>query len=221
MSPPPARAVTRTRLVYRSGVVVRRSTTSMPSTRALIGDAGATFANAFVNNPRCCPSRATLLTGQYSHNHGVLTNGPPGGGWWRLRGTDDWLPGWLKDAGYRTAHVGKFLNGYGRDDPLEVPPGWDEWYTLADGGTCKYYGYTLNENGALTTYHKTTTGHGNYQTDVFTQRAVDYIARRAADAAPFFLAVDYLAPHDEANLTATDPVPAPMEATWPLSTRSG
>jgi arylsulfatase A-like enzyme len=84
-----------------------RSMRAMPRTRALIGDAGATFTNAFVNNPRCCPSRATFLTGQYSHNHGVLTNGPPGGGWPRLRGTSNWLPTWLRQAGYRTVQVGK------------------------------------------------------------------------------------------------------------------
>jgi arylsulfatase A-like enzyme len=175
-----------------------RSMRAMPSTRALIGHAGATFANAFVNNPRCCPSRATLLTGQYSHNHGVLTNGPPGGGWWRLRGTDDWLPGWLKDAGYRTAHVGKFLNGYGRDDPLEVPPGWDEWYAPVDPTTYRYLGQTLNENGSLRS-------SGGYATDETARRATEIVRRLAPAAQPFLLSVAFLAPHTGTPRELGDP----------------
>ena len=105
-----------------------------------------------MNNPRCCPSRATFLTGQYSHNHGVLTNGPPLGGWGRLQGTSNWLPTWLQAAGYRTVHVGKFLNNYGLWNPYEVPAGWDEWYAMVDPTTYRYYGYTMNENGALRAY---------------------------------------------------------------------
>src|SRR5918999_2469309 len=94
-------------VVFMTDDQTARSMHAMPRTSALLGGAGATFANSFVSNPRCCPSRATFLTGQYSHNHGVLTNGPPGGGWPRLRGTSNWLPTWLRQAGYRTVQVGK------------------------------------------------------------------------------------------------------------------
>ncbi len=171
-----------------------RSMRALPRTRALIGDRGARFANSFVSNPRCCPSRATFLTGQYSHNNGVLTNGPPIGGWQRLRGTSNWLPNWLQAAGYRTVHTGKFLNHYGLDDPTEVPPGWDEWYGTIDPTTYRYYGYTVNENGTLRTYGR---DHDPryYSTDFAARRSVGIVERLAPAAQPFFLSVAFLAPH--------------------------
>ena len=181
-----------------------RSMHAMPRTRTLIGDAGATFTNSFVSNPRCCPSRATFLTGQYSHNHGVLTNGPPSGGWQRLRGTSNWLPTWLRRAGYRTVHVGKFLNGYGRDFPAEVPAGWDEWYATVDPTTYRYYAYRLNENGVLRTY-----GRGRdpewYSTDFIARRSAEIVERLAGQAQPFFLSVAFLAPHTGSPRELGDP----------------
>jgi N-acetylglucosamine-6-sulfatase len=181
-----------------------RSMRAMPRTRSLIGDAGVTFTNSFVSNPRCCPSRATLLTGQYSHNHGVLTNGPPRGGWERLRGTSNWLPTWLRRAGYRTVHVGKFLNGYGRDDPAEVPAGWDEWYATVDPTTYRYYAYKLNENGTLRTY-----GRGRdpqwYSTDFIARRSAEIVARLGGSTQPFFLSVAFLAPHTGSPRELGDP----------------
>lgn len=179
-----------------------RSMRAMPRTRALIGDRGATFANSFVSNPRCCPSRATFLTGQYSHNNGVLTNGPPIGGWQRLRGTSNWLPTWLQSAGYRTVHTGKFLNHYGVDDPTEVPPGWDEWYGTIDPTTYRYYNYTVNENGVPRTY-------GNdprwYSTDFTARRSAGIVERLAPSDQPFFLSVAFLAPHTGGPQEPGDP----------------
>jgi hypothetical protein len=124
----------------------------MPKTRALIGDRGTTFTRSFANYALCCPSRATLYTRQYAHNHGVLSNGPPSGGYTRLD-KSNWLPGWLQAAGYRTMHVGKFLNGYGvLSPPTEVPPGFNDWHGTVDPTTYRFYGYTVNENGTLRTY---------------------------------------------------------------------
>ena len=82
--------------------------------KALIADQGTTFDNSFVNYSLCCPSRATFLTGQYVHNHGVLGNAPPNGGFARfqaLHGNNN-LAVWLQEAGYYTAMIGKYLNGY-------------------------------------------------------------------------------------------------------------
>ncbi|NLT06710.1 MAG: sulfatase, partial [Solirubrobacterales bacterium] len=180
-----------------------RSMWAMPRTRALIGDRGATFANAFVTNPRCCPSRATFLTGQYSHNHGVLTNGPPAGGWGRLRGTVNWLPTWLRDAGYRTVHVGKFLNHYGKWAPREVPAGWDEWYATVDPTTYRYYNYTVNENGELRRYGR---DPRHYSTDFMTARSTAIVERLAPRPEPFFLSVNYLAPHTGGPWEPGDPI---------------
>ena len=83
----------------------------MPNVKTLLADRGVTFDNSFVSYSLCCPSRATYLTGQYAHNHGVLHNNPPFGGFIQLDSTNT-LPVWLQGAGYRTMHVGRYLNGY-------------------------------------------------------------------------------------------------------------
>jgi arylsulfatase A-like enzyme len=191
-----------------------RSMRAMPRTRALIGGAGATFVNSFVNNPRCCPSRATFLTGQYSHNHGVLTNGPPLGGWGRLQGTSNWLPSWLQRAGYRTAHIGKFLNNYGSVDPYEVPLGWDEWYATVDPTTYRYFGYTVNENGALRTYGRDEDPQW-YSTDFASRRSAEIVERLAPSPQPFFLSVAFLAPHTGAPRETGDPLSVGTPAVAP------
>lgn len=164
----------------------------MPQVRRSLMREGATFENSFVSYPLCCPSRATLLTGQYAHNHGVLSNAPPAGGYQALDGAQT-LPVWLRRAGYTTALVGKYLNGYGRERPREVPPGWSEWYASVDPTTYRYFGYTLNENGRLVRYGRRPE---QYDTDVFADLAVDVVRRRAREAAPFFLWVSFLAPHE-------------------------
>ena len=88
----------------------------LPAVRRLIVRPGAWFTRSFASFPLCCPSRATFLTGQYAHNHGVLDNRPPRGGYYKLD-SDETLPVWLQRAGYETAHVGKYLNGYGTRRP--------------------------------------------------------------------------------------------------------
>ena len=95
----------------------------MPNTRRLIGGQGVTFSKSYVSYPVCCPSRATYLSGQYAHNHGVLGLYPPRGGYGRF---DRWnsLPVWMQDDGYVTDHIGKYMNGYGSQVPDDVPPGW-------------------------------------------------------------------------------------------------
>jgi arylsulfatase A-like enzyme len=165
---------------------------AMPAVRSLVVRPGAYFTRSYASFPLCCPSRATFLTGQYAHNHGVLDNRPPRGGYRALDGAET-LPVWLQRAGYETAHVGKYLNGYGVLRPREVPPGWDEWQGSVDLSTYSYRGYTLNENGRLV-------NPGRYQTDELTRRAVRFVRR--ADA-PFFLSVAYLAPHE----ALTGPLP--------------
>jgi arylsulfatase A-like enzyme len=163
----------------------------MSSTRELLGERGATFRNSYVNWPVCCPSRATLLTGQYSHNHGVLGNSPPEGGF-QAFDNDHTTALWLKARGYRTAHVGKFLNGYGNGEGADpVPPGWDEWHTT-DGRGQAVYEYPLNENGTLVEYGSEVE---DFKQDVFTDRAVELIDEYVGAGAPLYLQVDYTAPH--------------------------
>ncbi len=164
----------------------------MPQTEAALGERGATFTQFFDNYSLCCPSRSTFLTGQYAHNHGVLGNSPPLGGFDKLDSTNT-LPVWLQRAGYYTGLIGKYLNGYEAhrtDDPPLVPPGYSEWQGTTK--TYSYYNWEMNENGVLVPYGD---DPEDYDSDVFTAKAVDFIERRAPAAQPFFLWLTYLAPH--------------------------
>lgn len=190
----------------------------MPKTRELIGDEGATFLNHYVNWPLCCPSRATMQTGQYSHNHGVLGNNPPEGSYSAFDKNHS-LALWLQARGYATAHIGKFMNGYGGGDTAtEVPPGWSEWETGTAGTTQLVYDYTQNVNGALVSHGQAET---DFKQDFYTDRAVELIGQYAAGSAPLYLQVDYTAPHgggpNPNPLPPADcaggPKPAPRHAT--------
>ena len=166
---------------------------AMPRVQALLADAGTTFEQAVVNYPLCCPSRATLLTGQFAHNHGVLSNSAPLGGYGRLPKHNS-LPLWLQRGGYRTIHLGRTLNLYGWGNPYAIPPGWNEWYTPVGSHAFRYWGYTINENGLLATYGADEDPLG-YQTDFLARRGADIISRVAPLPTPFFLLVSFLAPH--------------------------
>jgi N-acetylglucosamine-6-sulfatase len=169
---------------------------AMPATNELIAGQGVTFERAFVSYPVCCPSRATYLTGQYAHNHGVMGLYPPTGGYGRFDKSNA-LPVWLQRAGYHTSHIGKFLNGYGDQQPADVPPGWDDWHATVDYSTYRMWGYTLNDNGRLRTYGSPFEEQpGRYQTDVLTAKALRLIGERSGRG-PFFLSLNFLAPHHE------------------------
>ncbi len=174
----------------------------MANVNSLIGDQGARFRNSFVNFSLCCPSRATFLTGQYAHNNGVLGNGFPEGGYGRFRALhgDNNLAVWLRDAGYHTAMIGKYLNGYANQPP--IPPGWSEWYATPAPNDQSAYNYTLNENGTPVSYGTAPT---DYKQDVLTGKTVDFVHRRAPDPQPFFLWLNYTAPH----FGGPDPNPNP------------
>jgi arylsulfatase A-like enzyme len=171
---------------------------AMPRTRRLIGDKGVSFENAVVSFPLCCPSRATFLTGRYAHNHGVLDNHPPRGGYERLD-ADHTLPVWLSRAGYRTGFVGKFLNGYGEGSAArEIPPGWSDWYGLPSKAKRRPFDFPLNENGKLVEYGN---GEHEYKTEVLADKAVSLIGDRARGRRPFFLYVSTTAPHTDYGLS--------------------
>jgi N-acetylglucosamine-6-sulfatase len=150
-----------------------------------------TFTNAYINNSTCSPSRATLLTGQWSHHTGVeATGGAP-------RFDDhSTVATWLKRAGYRSALVGKYHLGKVNATPVQnyIPPGWDEWHGWSGiKGSEAYYNYTLNENGNLKHYGS---ARRDYSTDVLTRIASRFISRSATSRSPFFL---YFAPRGPHN----------------------
>jgi arylsulfatase A-like enzyme len=175
----------------------------MGNVNSLLAARGTTFVNNFASFPLCCPSRTTFITGQYGHNHTIMGNAAPSGGYDKLAPTHgNSLPAWLRQAGYHTVHVGKYLNGYGSARPTEIPAGWVEWYGSTDPSTYRFYNYTLNENGRMVTYG---TGAANYQTDVYARKAVELVRRHAASTQPFFLSVAFLAPHSGGPRDADDP----------------
>jgi N-acetylglucosamine-6-sulfatase len=184
----------------------------MAQTTALIADRGVTFTNYFVSYSFCCPSRTTILRGQYPHNHRIEGNEWPAGGYEKFRALglgDSTVATWLHAGGYHTAFLGKLMNGYepAKHGPL---PGWDEWYGV--GGKFSNFDYTLNENGKLVNY-----GHRarDHLTDVLAAKAAE-VVRRADPAQPLFL---YVAPYDPhspatpapryADLYADEPLPQP------------
>jgi N-acetylglucosamine-6-sulfatase len=173
--------------------------TQLPEYQDLVADRGATFANFFVTTPLCAPSRASLLRGQYAHNHGLLTNTVPDGGFLafhRLGREESTIATWLHDAGYRTALIGKYLNGFPRDvGQRYVPPGWDEWFGVTSKRAL-YYGFTLNENGTAVAYGD---APADYETDVLAAKAADFVKRSTGGDTPFFLYVAPLAPHAPAT----------------------
>ncbi|HKH42638.1 MAG TPA: sulfatase [Solirubrobacterales bacterium] len=176
----------------------------MRKTLNLLGARGTTFRNSYVSYPLCCPSRATQVTGQYAHNHGVVTDGQYG----TLDNTNT-LAVWLKRAKYRTAMVGKYLNGYGILNAREVPPGWRQWFGLTGGTEQKRYGFKLNENGKVRNYGRKP---ANYVDSVLGAKVNGLLKAWAPSPKPFFLYYNPNNPHGEKGTpiwSTRDPEPAP------------
>jgi len=169
----------------------------MNTVKSELVDQGTSFSRYYVSFPNCCPSRASYLTGQYSHNNGVEDNVAPLGGAAKLR-ADETLPVWLQRAGYTTAHVGKYLNTWGEDGNISPPPGWSTWYGLIDPSTYSYYRYSVSDNGQRKDFGDAET---DYQTDVLGQRVVDFVRNQPTGGKPWFLSFTPLAPHAEAPET--------------------
>jgi arylsulfatase A-like enzyme len=164
----------------------------MPKTKALLEDRGTTFDNFFVTYSFCCPSRASILRGQYAHNTHIVGNEQPWGGFEKFRQLgleESTIATWLQSAGYHTAMIGKYLNRYvpERDG---VPPGWDEWYV--GGNAHRSYDYTLNENGRAVAYGDEPR---DYLNDVLTDKAVQVIRKASSAGQPFFVYVLPFTPH--------------------------
>jgi arylsulfatase A-like enzyme len=181
---------------------------AMPLTERLIGQAGTTFENAVATYPLCCPSRSTFLSGQYEHNHGVLGNHAPEGGYAKFDFSNA-LGVWLQAAGYRTAHIGKQLNEYGsaaQPDQDPVPPGYDDWFATRDPTTYSMYNYVVQDNDLRRPFGELP---GDYQTDVLVERALADIRAWAPDDTPFFMHFAPSAPHWELYDSETGPRAAP------------
>jgi arylsulfatase A-like enzyme len=181
------------------------SLAAMPRVRAGLAAEGVTFTQATVPLSSCCPARATLLRGQYAHNHAVYSNQAPDGGFARFRDLGrerKTIATALQGAGYRTALFGKYLNGYPDSvSPAYVPPGWDEWLSPAAGDAYGEFDYTLNDDGRLVARGS---APADYLTDVLAERARRFVAEWSGRR-PFFLLLAPYAPHKPY-------VPAPRHA---------
>jgi N-acetylglucosamine-6-sulfatase len=159
---------------------------------------GVRFPHALVTTPKCCPSRATFLRGQYAHNHGTRDNEAPKGGWEKFRSDgreSSTIATWLNAAGYTTGYMGKYLTGYGkRHTTTYVPPGWDEWRGW-QGGYNEFRGsYKINENGKISKYDRSEL----HDTDYFRKKAEAFVRARRDERQPWFLVVAPNAPHSPA-----------------------
>lgn len=170
--------------------------TPMKKTKALIGDAGVTFSNAFTATPLCCPSRSSILSGKYPHNHMVRNNSISGNCssvMWQKEAEPLAFPVYLNKMHYQTFYGGKYLNQYGSKDAggvAHVPPGWDQWHALV--GNSQYYNYTLSVNGKEEkhgdNYEK------DYLTDLVLNRSLHFLEERSPNH-PFFMMLCPPSPH--------------------------
>ena len=175
----------------------------LDDTLNLVGAEGTTYSNAVVQYALCCPSRTTFLTGQFSHNHTIVSNE---GGYSKFKATpryQDNIGTWMQTAGYQTALTGKFLNGYGATRKTEIPPGWDRWSGLVGDTAYNYLNYQVNVDGVLES-QRSLRG-GRYQTDRLAELAVDQISTLAAGDTPFFQWITPMGPHTQSGKTYAIP----------------
>jgi N-acetylglucosamine-6-sulfatase len=177
------------------------SLAAMQNVNTLLAGEGTKFDQAIDSFPLCCPSRATNLTGQYAHNHGVLHNNPPFGGFLQLDGRST-LPVWLQNAGYRTMHVGRYLNGY--EAKYGIPLGWSDWVGLPHSSAFNYVSWKAFDNGVLKSYPDAQ-HPGEYLTDFETRRGVELIDDASRGDRPFYLSLWYTAPHRGGPRDPDDP----------------
>lgn len=171
---------------------------TMRNVQRLLASDGVTFTEFHVTTSECCPSRASILSGQYAHHHGVIENF--GRASYPAFDETSTIATWLRGAGYRTALVGKYLNDYTIFGKHRVPPGWGTWAAMDSVPEERYYDYTLNLGGRLVRHGSLPS---DYSTTVLTQQALRFL-RRGDPKQPFFLYFAPIAPH----LPAT---PAPRD----------
>jgi N-acetylglucosamine-6-sulfatase len=183
MAPQQAEAATRPNILFiLTDDLDSRGDARMDNLRRLMKRRGTTFKNAFVTTSQCCPSRASILTGQYVHNHTIFTNPGAARKFRSTREDRSTVATWLNRRGYKTIFIGKYLNGY---RGTYIPPGWDRWEAQQAGSKHK-----LNVNGTIKSFDSQL-----HVTDLFSDRAVRYIRNGAGKGGPLFMYLSVNAPH--------------------------
>ncbi len=156
------------------------------------GNPLGTFSNSFVPNPLCCPSRASTLTGTYSHTNGVWSNKLPYGGF-PVFNDESTIALDFQEQGYRTGLIGKYLNGYDAGRNTYVPPGWGRWFAANTGA---YYRYRITTQRRLLHF-----GHdpSDYITRVLEKQAERFVDHSVSTDRPFLLYYAFTAPHAPAK----------------------
>jgi arylsulfatase A-like enzyme len=177
----------------------------LPEVNALVAHDGATFDEHFVSDSLCCPSRTSLLRGQFAHNTGVRSNGGANGGFdtaHRLGVEADTIATRLRASGYRTGLFGKYLNGYPGEAGQEyIPPGWTDWASPVAGHPYSEYDYTLNRDERFPVFGTTPRDYG---TDVYVRMATRFVQSSLRDHQPFFAYLSVFAPHEPATPAPAD-----------------
>ena len=159
----------------------------MPKLKKLVGERGVSFGRAYLSDPLCCPSRATILTGKYTHNHDVTNNHHRKGGARKFREEGlhrDTIGTRLKESGYATGYFGKWMNGY---DGGYVPPGWDRWFAFS-GDLNRPDSYEVNSDGRPRTFSR-----GYNETDLLRDEAAGFVKEHRDE--PWMAVVATHAPH--------------------------
>merc|ERR1719427_1326957 len=161
----------------------------MPKVARYLGAGGATYKNGYSTTPMCCPSRSSMLTGLYAHNHHVYTNNNNcSSQYWQDNHEKKTFSTYLQQSGYKTAYYGKYLNKYSGH---HIPPGWDEWQGLVKNS--RFYNYTINSNGKLK-YHGNNY-EDDYLPDLITNKTLELISDSARSSDPFLAVLSYPGPH--------------------------